>query len=140
MPKIRKKKPCCICRRWFLPDAKVKERQVTCGDKECQKEQHRKQCAKWNRKNTDYFRSNYLQKKLDKSTKDLATAESGDLPGNHKEHPVPPSLFNLSLQHTAEIIDTRLLIIIDYVIRTELFRFQKRWIQKTVYNKGSPFL
>ncbi len=41
MPKIRKKRPCCICHCWFLPDAKVKDRQVTCGDKECQKEQHK---------------------------------------------------------------------------------------------------
>lgn len=140
MPKIQKKKPCCICRRWFLPDSKVKDRQVTCGDPKCQKEHHRKQCAKWNRKNSDYFKSNYLQKKLDKAAKNETLAESGELSRNHKGHPVPPSLFNLSVQCTGEAIDTRLCIIINYVIRTELFRFQKRWIQKTVYNKGSPFL
>ena len=138
MPKIRKKRPCCICHRWFLPDAKVKDRQVTCGDPECQKQQHRKQCVKWNRKNTDYFKSNYLQKKLDKAAKNEPIAEPGGTYGNHKGLSVPPSLFNLSVQSTAEIIDTRLFIVIDYVIRAELFRFQKRWIQRAVYNKGSP--
>ncbi len=140
MPIIRKKRPCRICHRWFLPDAKVKDRQVTCGDPECQKQQHKKQCAKWNRKNADYFRSNYLQKKLDKATEGEHITGPGEMFGDHKGLPVPPSLFNLSVQPTGEIIDTRLFIIINYFIRIELFEFQKRWQQRTVYNKGSPFL
>ena len=139
MPMIRKKRPCCICRRWFLPDAKVKDRQVTCGDKECQREHHRRQCAKWNKKNTDYFRSNYLQKKLDKVTKNESVAEPGELSEKQNDHSAPPSLFNLSVQSTSEMITPGIFIIIDYVIRIELFRFQKRWIQRAVTNKGSPF-
>ena len=38
---------------------------MTCGDPRCKREWHRKKCAEWNRKNEDYFRANYLQKKLD---------------------------------------------------------------------------
>jgi hypothetical protein len=138
MPMIRKKRPCCICHRWFLPYAKVKDRQVTCGDAKCQKEQHRKQCVKWNGKNADYFRSNYLQKKLDKTAKNEPTYEPGELSESQNRRSTSPSLFNLSVQSTGEMITPRLFIIIDYVIRIELFRFQKRWIQRVVNNKGSP--
>ena len=66
MAEIRKKRPCAVCRCWFIPQARVKHRAVTCGRKECQKEWHRRQCQKWNRKNKAYFRSNYLQKKLNR--------------------------------------------------------------------------
>jgi hypothetical protein len=38
---------------------------MTCGDPHCKKEWHRRKCAEWNGKNEDYFRTNYLQKKLD---------------------------------------------------------------------------
>lgn len=137
MPMIRKR-PCCICHCWFLPDARVKKRQVTCGDKKCQKENHRRQCAKWNKKNADYFKSNYLQKKLDKVTEDKPACKTDTLFGSHKSRIAPPSLFNLSVQPTGEMITSRLCIIIDYVIRIELFRFQRRWIQRAVNNKGSP--
>jgi len=48
---LRRKRPCRICRKWFFPDPRVKDRQKTCGDPACQREWHRKQCARWNRAN-----------------------------------------------------------------------------------------
>ena len=60
-----KKRPCGICRRWFTPHPRLKDRQQTCGDPVCKKEWHRKKCAEWNKRNGDYFKANYLQKKLD---------------------------------------------------------------------------
>ena len=60
-----RKRPCRICRRWYIPHPRVKDRQMTCGDPGCKREWHRKKCADWNRKNAEYFRANYLQKKLD---------------------------------------------------------------------------
>jgi len=67
MPSVSpRKRPCCICRKWFLPDVRQKDRQKTCDDPECRKEHHRRQCAKWNHKNRQYFKSNYLAKKLEK--------------------------------------------------------------------------
>ena len=59
-----RKRPCRVCRRWFLPDGRLKNRQKTCGNPECQREWHRKKCAEWNKKNEEYFRTNYLQNKL----------------------------------------------------------------------------
>lgn len=60
---IRRKRPCCICRKWFQPIAQQKERQRTCGPA-CRKELHRRQCEQWNRKNKAYFKNNYLADKL----------------------------------------------------------------------------
>ncbi len=63
----RGKRPCCICRKWFVPDVRQKGRQKTCGPA-CQQELHRRQCEKWNKKNKADSKSNYLAKKLEKST------------------------------------------------------------------------
>ena len=59
------KRPCSICRKWFKPDVRQKGRQKTCGNPDCMKEQHRRQCKKWNKKNRDYFKNNYLGKKIE---------------------------------------------------------------------------
>ena len=136
---IRKKRPCCICRRWFLPDKKIKDRQVTCGDPKCQKQWHKKQCTKWNRNNTDYFRSNYLQKKLNKAKENEKVAVPVELPGGDKDRPALSCFVNLPIQPIHKVIESELLIVIDYVIKIQIFRFQKRLIQRTVVNKGSPF-
>jgi len=45
-----KKKPCRICRRWFLPDCHEGERQQVCGRPECQRERHRRNCADYHRR------------------------------------------------------------------------------------------
>jgi hypothetical protein len=60
------KRPCCICRKWFSPDVRQKNWQKTCDNPECRREHHRRLCAKWNKKNKEYFQSNYLNKKLEK--------------------------------------------------------------------------
>ncbi len=60
----RGKRPCCICRKWFKPDVRQIGRQKTCANPNCMNEQHRRQCEKWNRKNSDYSKTNYLDKKI----------------------------------------------------------------------------
>lgn len=60
-----KKRPCGICRRWFMPHPRLKDRQQTCGDPVCKKEWHRKKCAEWNKRNGDYFRAKRLPLKQD---------------------------------------------------------------------------
>lgn len=67
----RGKRPCCICRKWFLPDMRQKGRQRTCSP-DCKDERHRRQCEDWNNKNKAYFKNNYLGKKLEKNV-DLQT-------------------------------------------------------------------
>jgi hypothetical protein len=53
---VRKKRPCSVCRRWFLPDARVGGRQHACGREECQRERHRRADQRWRAANRDYDR------------------------------------------------------------------------------------
>jgi len=87
--KSRRKRPCCICRKWFLPDVRQKGRQKTCGP-DCQNELHRRQCADWNKKNKAYFKNNYLGKKLEKAagSKTVPDSSKTSLPPQTK--PVLP--------------------------------------------------
>jgi hypothetical protein len=50
-----KKKPCCICRRWFRPDVRVGSRQRTCGRPDCQKTLRKGAMSAWRTRNPDYF-------------------------------------------------------------------------------------
>jgi hypothetical protein len=114
MPKapLCKKRPCRICRRWFMPNPRVKDRQKTCADARCKRAWHRKKCAQWNRNNPDYFKANYLQKKLDDA--------SAKTPG-------PQSRMNsgLPLHYVQEVIGIQHLIIIEYLAQLLLQRFQE---------------
>jgi hypothetical protein len=85
----RGKRPCCICRKWFLPDVRQKGRQKTCGI-DCQNELHRRQCEGWNKKNKAYFKNNYLGKTLEKATasKTVTNSSKTSLPPQTK--PVLP--------------------------------------------------
>lgn len=42
-------RPCRVCRKWFHPDRKVGNRQHVCGAPACQREWHRRNCAKWHK-------------------------------------------------------------------------------------------
>jgi hypothetical protein len=88
---------------------------MTCGDPLCKREWHRKKCAEWNRKNGDYFTSNYLQRKLDA----LNGARSK---GSHGR-----SRFRTGLPHgkVQEVIGIEQLVIIEYLAQLLLKRFQE---------------
>ena len=62
---VRKKRPCCICRRWFLPDAKVGARQRACGAAECQRARHRAADRAWHDRHRDYDRGRRWQAAVD---------------------------------------------------------------------------
>jgi hypothetical protein len=50
-----RKRPCCICRRWFVPDRRVGRRQRACSAPACQIARRAKTQAAWRRRNPDYF-------------------------------------------------------------------------------------
>src|SRR5882757_8222039 len=62
---VRKKRPCCICRRWFLPDARVGERQRACGAEDCQRARHREADRAWHARHPDYDRGRRWQAAVD---------------------------------------------------------------------------
>jgi hypothetical protein len=111
------KRPCRICRRWFTPHPRLGDRQRTCGDSHCKKEWHRKKCAEWNRENAEYFRSNYLHKKLE----DVSGAEgvAGFCPARSR---FPSGLPQKEVQ---EVIGVKQFVIIKYLGQLLLRRFQE---------------
>ena len=131
---IYKKRPCRICRRWFMPNARLKDRQMTCGDQRCKREWHRRKCAEWNKNNPDYFRANYLQKKLDagdQGDKDSKACQSKSAPSV-----LPKSRLKsgLPLQYVKEVIGIQHLIIAEYLAQLLFRRFQEALRGQLVVN------
>ena len=93
-----RKRPCRVCKRWFIPHPRLKDRQKTCGDSQCQREWHRRKCEQWNHNNTDYFRDNYLDKKLAVNGTPRSRLKTG-----------------LPLCYVQQLIGTPHLIIIEYL-------------------------
>ena len=120
-----KKRPCRICRRWFMPNPRLKDRQMTCADPECKRQWHRKKCAEWNKKNADYFKANYLQKKLD------AAAQAGDICKAKSR-----LKSGLPLEFVQEVISVQHLIILEYFGQLLFRRFQEVIRGQGVVNTG----
>jgi hypothetical protein len=125
-----KKRPCRICRRWFQPNARVKDRQMTCGDPACKREWHRRKCQQWNRANRDYFRANYLQKKLDAAQSDNASKAPTRAP------PKSLSPSGLPLGFVQEVIGVQHLLIIEYMAQLLMRRFQEVLRGQVIVNTG----
>jgi hypothetical protein len=111
------KRPCRICRRWFTPHPRLGDRQRTCGDPYCKREWHRKKCAEWNRKNPEYFRSNYLHEKLEGVSG--AEGVAGVRPVKSRS----PS--GLPQRKVQEVIGVKQFVIIEYLGQLLLRRFQE---------------
>jgi hypothetical protein len=58
---VSRKRPCCVCHRWFRPDNRVGTRQHACGKAECQSLRRRRNQASWRARNPDYFRGRRIQ-------------------------------------------------------------------------------
>ena len=54
---------CPFCRRWFDPHPRLKQRQKTCGQRDCRCRQKRKSNEQWRRENPVYFHGVYPQQK-----------------------------------------------------------------------------
>ena len=116
-----RKKPCRACGQWFVPHPRVKERQMTCGDPECRRKWHNKKCAEWNRKNQDYFKENYLQKKLDAAA-EQASEKSEGRPVCHLKSRFRTGLPLLFVQ---EAISAQHVVIIEYMAQLLSMRFKE---------------
>jgi len=57
------KRPCRICRRWFVPDRRVGRRQRACSAPTCQIARRARTQASWRRRNPDYFIAHRLQRR-----------------------------------------------------------------------------
>jgi hypothetical protein len=57
------KRPCRICRRWFVPDRRVGGRQRACSAPTCQTARRARTQASWRRRNPDYFIAHRMQRR-----------------------------------------------------------------------------
>ncbi len=104
-----RKRPCKVCHRWFLPDSRRGDRQKTCASDDCKRKWHQKQCKIWNRKNKEYFKGIYLQKKLA-----VCNDQSHDDCQDHL--PAPRIHLNLPRLDVAEILTPETVIVADYIV------------------------
>ena len=129
-----KKRPCRICRRWFMPDPRLKDRQMTCGDAACQREWHRRKCKVWNKNNATYFRANYLQKKLDTAS-ESAKLSKPTRPESGSALPIKRSMnIGLPLEVVQEVINIQQVVIIEYFGQLLIRRFQEVLRRKLIVN------
>jgi hypothetical protein len=126
---------------------------MTCGDARCKTEWHRKKCEKWNRSNSDYFKANYLQKKLEAAghgagTSKIPTAKSS--PGWTLKSRMKTGL---PLEYVQEVIGIQQLIIVEYLAQLLNRRFAKTMTESfpasvpqadqlpaMVFSRGDPTL
>ena len=134
--RLARKRPCRICRRWFLPDSRLKDRQMTCGDAQCKRQWHCKKCTEWNRKNPDYFRSNYLQRKLDAAGTSAVASKPFEPMDKHMGQPRSRFRSGLPLKYVQEVIGAQHLIIIEYLAQLLLRRFQEAFTRQAAVNTG----
>ena len=57
------KRPCRICRRWFVPDRRIGRRQRACSATACQIARRARTQASWRRRNPDYFIAHRMQRR-----------------------------------------------------------------------------
>lgn len=109
----RHKRPCRICKKWFLPNPRLGDRQKTCGDAECQRQWHTRKCAEWNRKNRSYFQEIYLRRRLEEL--ETASVEPRSLPSPGSALHVAP--LDYPREVVQEVIGAQQLVIIEYIVR-----------------------
>jgi hypothetical protein len=115
-----------VCKRWFKPDARLGDRQKTCGDAACKREWHRRKCAEWNEKNSEYAKTNALQRKIE-AAKNLGDGTQQGSPGSSR------SL--LPLGYAKEVIEIQLAVMLEYLGQQLLRRLQEVIKRQAAVNK-----
>jgi hypothetical protein len=122
------KRPCRICKKWFLPNPRLGDRQKTCGTPECQRQWHIRKCAEWNLKNRHLARESYLRGRLE------SLAPVSDLPASPPQTSPPPPLksspqrvspLDYPPKVVQEVIGAQQLVIIEYIVRLLIRRVQE---------------
>ena len=85
---MQRKRPCAVCRRWFLPDLRVGNRQKVCANQACKASQRKRSQAAWRRRNPDYEVARRLNEQV--SARPLPEA-----PDPHREGAARPPLTRL---------------------------------------------
>lgn len=85
-----RKKPCSVCRKWFMPDRRVGARQRACSLPECRQEQRRRTQAGWRAQNPDYFLARRLLKRSAQAEAAASAAKKPHVAGEEPPRRPPP--------------------------------------------------
>jgi hypothetical protein len=125
------KRPCRICKKWFLPNPRLGDRQKTCGTTECQQQWHTRKCTEWNRKNRSYFQENYLKRRLESldAISPEPTPSTSPPPSPMPPlQPIPPLDYPRGV--VQEVIGAQQLVIIEFIVR-----LLKRGVQEVIISQ-----
>jgi len=108
-----RKRPCRICNAGSVPNPRLKDRQMTCGEESCKREWHRRKCAQWNRENSEPIKKERLAQKL------KAAAWAGGQTKLSAETPLArhPCRAKHLLPWIQEVITVQVIIMLDYLVR-----------------------
>lgn len=127
-----RKRPCRICKRWFTPHPRLKDRQMTCGEESCKREWHRRKCAQWNKENSEVIKKERLAHRLK-----AAACASGK---STEESPSSPTSIPLQAEQLLpwiqEVIMNQLIVMLDPLARHCLRRAQEVIGKQVSVNTG----
>ena len=129
-----RKRPCRICRRWFSPHSRLKDRQMTCGEESCKREWHRRKCAQWNRENSQLIKKERLAHQLK-----AAAFANGPTKLTDRTRSCPASVQSGTeqlLPWIQEVITAQMIVLHDYLLRHSLKRSQEVIRKQVTVNSG----
>ena len=112
---LRGKRPCSICRKWFQPDVRQKGRQKTCSS-DCKQELHRRHCEKWNKKNREYSKNNYLDDILEEIEAQQPESRPAQADFHKQQSSKPQTKPVLPYEIIAREYGIRTMVIIKYIV------------------------
>jgi hypothetical protein len=116
-----RKRPCRVCGKWFMPNPRLGDRQMTCGADRCKQQWHAAKCAAWNKENRAYFKEIYLRKRLEPVTQQAYDPSASSLPSFRGNTPVRgPSPLHLPREPVQEVMGAQQLVVIEYIVRVLL--------------------
>ncbi len=112
----RRKKPCSICGRWFLPDARLGIRQRTCGSVECRAACKAKSQASWRKRNPDYQTDRRLRAQVEAVEREPADHHLSAPPAFMAA--IPWGLVKTLMGAKTAVATAFLLRMVDYEVKT----------------------
>jgi hypothetical protein len=96
-----------VCRRWFLPSARTRRYQQTCGSDQCRAEQRRRTQRRYREDNPDYWRERRLRRQMQQ-------APTGD---ERLVRPPPPQLAGVPRELVQDAIGVQPTVMIGFFVR-----------------------
>ncbi len=107
----RRSHPCSVCRRWFVPDARVRGCQRTCGPA-CRREQKRRTQAAWLERNPGYWAARRLRRQEDRITA-RKEAKKPEVPARRP----PDAVRSIPTEIVQDAIGVKGLVLVQFLVR-----------------------